>query len=189
MAVALATALVLCAGFLAPMGWAVAASAAPATTTTFAAPPKKLVLSSADAAKLGFPVVIAEPTTSTDTGTAFCPTSTYVAYADQGKTVGLTSTVFACTSAALASQLVRGLGKQAATSSALTAPPALGTGAFAQVSPPGYAIWWRLGTRVMQVALNTDISPDGSATPPLTATQRRTLLRAVARQHALVRAK
>lgn len=148
------------------------------------APAKSLVVGAAAAEKLGFPVVVAEPTSTNQTGTTFCPKSTYASYADAARTTGITFTVFACTSPKSGKKVLTELAKNAAPTPEVVLPASLPS-AFLLAQPPGYTVWWQRGGRIVQVAFTTDLSRSGAGAA-ISAAQGKALVAAVARQNKLL---
>jgi len=159
--------------------------------------PKSLakdLLTSSYAKSAGFTKVIVKATTTSKTGLKACPDGGQEAFESASGQTGLVSEVVACTTSKAALALLSGTRSGTSASSA-NPPKRLGLSAMERSSGGStYAIYWRRGTIVEVVALNTNVPASSSsststtvAAPPITSAQQAILSSAAVEQDALLR--
>jgi len=162
-----------------------------AAAETSASSLAKEVLPPAKARSGGFTKVVEKVTTTSKTGVKSCPNGAQEAFADKSGRTDLVSEVVACSTTKAAGTLLTNT--VSATSATTGKPPKrLGSSALERSIGSVYAIYWRRGTTVEVVAINTDVpASQNSSTsstvagPPLTSTQQRFLDSAANAQDAL----
>ena len=154
----------------------------------------KDLLPSSYARGIGFTKVAEKATTSSKTGVTSCPRGAEAAFEDGSNQTGMISEVLQCRTKAAATKI---LSSVVANTSASSSPPRrLGSSAIERSgSGPIYTIYWRRGTDVEIVALETRLSSSSSSSstttttvpaPPITADQQKILADAAMKQDALL---
>lgn len=148
------------------------------------------LLSFSYAKHAGFTKVVGKATTTSKTGVKNCPDGGQEAFESASGQTGLVSEVVACTTSKAALTL---LGSTTSATS-VDLPKRLGPSAVERSSGSTYAIFWRRGTIVEVVALNTDVPASSSSStsttvpvPPLTSAQQTLLSSAAVEQDTLLR--
>lgn len=159
--------------------------------------PKSLakdLLTSSYAKTAGFSKVVAKATTTSKTGVKNCPDGGKEAFESASGQTGLLSEVVACTTTNAVLAVLNST--RSATSASSASPPTrLGASAMERTSNGStYAIYWRRGTIVELVALDTNVAAGSSSststtavTPPITSAQQALLSSAAVEQDALNR--
>jgi hypothetical protein len=183
-------------GFVAAAGLVLAAATQSPAGASTAASSKSLakdLLTTSYAKKVGFSKVAEKATTTSKTGVKNCPDGGQVAFESSSGQTGLVSEVVACRTNKAAVTLLNGT--RSGTSATSAAPPkSLGPSAFERSGGGStYAIYWRRGSTVEVVALNTDVPASSNtststtvATPPITSAQQRVLSSAAVEQNTLL---
>ena len=115
-------------------------------TTTTATQSGSLVLSSADAKRLGFATTVQAAKKTAVKDQKGCTDSVEAVYEDAANKTGLVSDVLICESPAAATTALATARKEVTVDSALQPPPQLGPEAFATASnAPEYLMVWRAG--------------------------------------------
>ena len=173
-----------------------AAAQMPAGASTPASPKSlaKDLLPSSYLKKAGFTKVAVKASTTSKTGLKSCSDGAQEAFTSASGQTGLESEVVACTTSKAATALLNGV--RSATSATSTTPPRqLGSSAIERSGGGStYLIYWRRGTIVEVLALNTNVPASSSsststtgAAPPITPAQQKVLSSAAVEQDALLR--
>jgi hypothetical protein len=166
-----------------------AALAAAVALSVAAAPESPAGAGTPKSSKSGFPKVAEKASTTSKTGVKNCPDGGQEAFESASGQTGLVSEVVACATSKAAQTLLSGT--RSATSATSTTPPkSLGSTAMERSGGGStYAIYWRRGTTVAVVALNTDVPASSSsststtvAAPPITSAQQQLLSSAAVQQ-------